>query len=113
MENLTTEITADKIIDATFTFDLNDYSIWIDKEDFYVSVQVMSGFTGDFGFSAALFRTVFERTFYSNWEKISAGSPAINIDVKIEKEKQSEIVIFIIDIFRYIVIDVICNISLL
>ncbi|AZB10381.1 hypothetical protein EG344_16885 [Chryseobacterium sp. G0162] len=74
----------------------------------------MSGFTGDFGFSATLFRTVFERTFYSNWEKISAGSPAINIDVKIEKRKAvRNIVIFIIDIFRYIVIDVICNISLL
>ncbi|WP_347217783.1 carboxypeptidase-like regulatory domain-containing protein [Chryseobacterium sp.] len=89
LENLTTEITADKIIDGTFTFDLNDYSVWVDKEDFYVSVQVMSGFTGDFGFSAALLRTVFERTFYSSWEKIIAGSPAINIDVKIEKEKRS------------------------
>lgn len=91
LENLSTEITADKIIDGTFTFDLNDYSVWIDKEDFYVSVQVMSGFKGDFGFSAALLRTVFERTFYSNWEKITAGSPAINIDVRIEKEKQSAI----------------------
>ncbi|WP_068944331.1 carboxypeptidase-like regulatory domain-containing protein [Chryseobacterium timonianum] len=89
LENLTTELTADKIIDGTFTFDLNDYSVWIDKEDFYVSVQVMSGFKGDFGFSAALLRTVFERTFYSNWEKIIAGSPAINIDVRIEKEKRS------------------------
>lgn len=89
LENLSTAITADKIIDGTFTFDLNDYSVWIDKEDFYVSVQVMSDFTGDFGFSAALLRTVFERTFYSNWEKIIAGSPAINIDVKIEKEKRA------------------------
>lgn len=88
LENLSTEITGDKIIDGTFTFDLNDHSVWVDKEDFYVSVQIMSGFKGDFGFSAALLRTVFERTFYSNWEKISAGSPAINIDVKIEKEKQ-------------------------
>lgn len=91
LENLSTEITADKIIDGTFTFDLNDHYVWIDKEDFYVSVQVMSGFKGDFGFSAALLRTVFERTFYSNWEKITAGSPAINIDVKIEKEKQATI----------------------
>lgn len=89
LENLSTEITADKIIDGTFTFDLNNYSVWVDKEDFYVSVQVMSGFKGDFGFSAALLRTVFERTFYSSWEKITAGSPAINIDVRIEKEKRS------------------------
>lgn len=89
LENLSTEITADKIIDGTFTFDLNNYSVWVDKEDFYVSVQVMSGFKGDFGFSAALLKTVFERTFYSNWEKITAGSPAINIDVRIEKEKRS------------------------
>ncbi|MGE8554207.1 MAG: carboxypeptidase-like regulatory domain-containing protein [Chryseobacterium jejuense] len=89
LENLTTELTADKIIDGTFTFDLNDYSVWVDKEYFYVSVQVMSGFKGDLGFSAALLRTVFERTFYSNWEKIIAGSPAINIDVRIEKEKRS------------------------
>lgn len=89
LENLSTEITADKIIDGTFTFDLNDHYVWIDKEDFYVSVQVMSEFKGDFGFSAALLRTVFERTFYSSWEKITAGSPAINIDVRIEKEKRS------------------------
>ena len=88
MENLSTTITAEKIKDGVFSFDLNDYSIWIDKQDFYVSVQVMSDFVGDFGFSAALLRTVFERTFYSNWEKVTMGSPAINIDVKIEKEKR-------------------------
>lgn len=87
-ENLTVELTKSKIIDGTFTFDLSEKSIWVDKEDFYVSVQVMSGFKGDFGFNAALLRTVFERSFYNNWEKISMGSPAINIDVKIEKDKR-------------------------
>ena len=90
VENLTAELTKDKIVDGTFTFDLKDKSIWVDKEDFYVSVQVMSGFKGRFGFNAALLKTVFERSFYNNWEKVSIGSPAINIDVKIEREKRSK-----------------------
>lgn len=88
-ENLTVELTEDKIKDGTFTFDLSDKSIWIDKEDFFVSAQIMSGFTGDFGFSAALFRTIYVRSFYNKWEKISVASPAINIDVKIEKQKRN------------------------
>lgn len=88
-ENLTVELTEDKIKDGTFTFDLSDKSIWIDKEDFFVTAQIMSGFTGDFGFSASLFRTVYVRSFYSKWEKISVASPAINIDVKVEKQKRN------------------------
>lgn len=87
-ENLTVELTEDKIKDGTFSYDLSDKSIWIDKEDFYVSVQVMGGFKGGFGFNAALLRTFYERIFYNNWEKVTMGSPAINIDVKIEKEKR-------------------------
>lgn len=87
-ENLTVELTEEQIKDGTFTFDLADKSVWIDNEDFYVSVQVMSGFKGDFLFSAALLRTVYERNYYNNWEKVVVGSPAINIDVKVQKEKR-------------------------
>ncbi len=88
-ENLTVELTADKIKDGTFSFDLSDKSIWINKEDFFVSAQIMSGFKGDFGFNAALFKTVYVRTFYNKWEKITIASPAINVDVKIEKQKRN------------------------
>lgn len=84
-ENLTVELTEDKIKDGTFTFDLSEKSIWINKEDFFVSMQIMNGFNGKIGFSAALFRTVYERSYYSNWEKITMASPAMNVDVKIEK----------------------------
>ena len=87
-ENLSVEITKEKIIDGTFTYDLSDKSIWIDKEDFYISMQIMDGFKGKLGFSAALLSTVYLRSYYEKWEKIPVGRPAINIDVKIEKEKR-------------------------
>ena len=90
-ENLTVELTEDKIVDGTFTYDLSDKSVWIDNEDFYVSVQVMSNFKGDFGFSAALLKTVYDRSFYNKWDKVTMGSPAINIDVKIEKQKRRKV----------------------
>lgn len=85
LKNLSTEITADKIKDRMSTFDLSDYAIWIVKENFYISVQVISYFKGDFGFSAAILRTVSEVNFCSSWEKVTMGRPVINNDVKIEK----------------------------
>lgn len=89
-ENLTIELTKENIKDGTFTYDLNDKSVWIDKEDFYISMQIMDGFKGKLGFSAALLSTVYLRSYYEKWEKIPVGSPAINIDVKIEKEKRTK-----------------------
>ncbi|UOE40062.1 carboxypeptidase-like regulatory domain-containing protein [Chryseobacterium suipulveris] len=87
-EVLTVEVTKDQIIDNTFTFDISDKSIWVDKEDFYVSAQIVSGFKGKIGFSAALLGAVYMRSYYDKWEKIPVAAPAINIDVKVEKEKR-------------------------
>lgn len=87
-EVLTVELTKDQIKDGTFTYDISDKAIWIDNEDFYVSVQIVSGFKGKIGFSAALLSTVYIRSYYDKWQKIPAGAPAINIDVKIAKDKK-------------------------
>ena len=86
-ENLSVKLTEDQIKDGTFTYDVSDKSIWIDKESFYVSVKIMSGFKGKIGLSAALLSTVYLRSYYDKWQKIPVGAPAINIDVKIAKEK--------------------------
>lgn len=86
-ENLSVKLTEDQIKDGTFTYDVSDKSIWIDKESFYVSVKIMSGFKGKIGLSAALLSTVYLRSYYDKWQKIPVGAPAINVDVKIAKEK--------------------------
>ncbi|WP_312421811.1 carboxypeptidase-like regulatory domain-containing protein [Epilithonimonas sp.] len=87
-ENLSVKLTEDQIKDGTFTYDVSDKSIWIDKESFYVSVQIMSGFKGKIGLSAALLSTVYLRSYYDKWQKIPVGAPAINVDVKIAKDKK-------------------------
>ena len=87
-EILTVELTKEQIKDGTFTYDISDKSIWIDNEDFYVSVQIVSGYQGKIGFSAALLGGVYIRSYYNKWEKIPVAAPAINIDVKIAKDKK-------------------------
>ncbi|WP_333852397.1 carboxypeptidase-like regulatory domain-containing protein [Epilithonimonas sp.] len=85
---LTVELSKDKIKDGTFTYDISDESIWVDNENFFVSVQIVSGYKGKISFSAALLSTVYIRSYYDKWQKIPAGAPAINIDVKIAKDKK-------------------------
>ncbi|MDR7757446.1 carboxypeptidase-like regulatory domain-containing protein, partial [Riemerella anatipestifer] len=84
-ENLTVELTEDKIKDGIFSFDVSDKNVWINKQDFFVTVQVMNGFDGWIYLSGAMFKTVYYRNFYGPWLKKTIAQPALNIDVKIEK----------------------------
>lgn len=83
-EEITIELTQDKIRDGVFTLDVNDQNIWVQGK-FYVGIQFVKEFEGNIGISAALFRTGYMRQFYGKWEKVSIAAPAINIDVKVEK----------------------------
>lgn len=84
-EALSVILTKDKILDETFTFDISDKNIWINKQDFFVSVQAMNSFDGWMFLSGALLKNVYYRNFYGPWTKLTVAGPAINIDVKIEK----------------------------
>lgn len=83
-EEITIELTQDKIRDGVFTLDVNDQNIWVQGK-FYVGIQFVKEFEGNIGISAALFRTGYMRQFYEKWDKVSIAAPAINIDVKVEK----------------------------
>src|SRR5690606_12486395 len=52
-EELTAEITKDKIIDDTFSFDISDQKIWVRNEDFFVTIQVLDGENAFIYFSGA------------------------------------------------------------
>ncbi|MDR2237886.1 MAG: carboxypeptidase-like regulatory domain-containing protein [Chryseobacterium sp.] len=84
-EKLSVELTKEQIVDNTFTFDVSDKNIWIDKQDFFVSMQVMNGFDGWIYLSGALLKSIYHRKFYSPWTKTTIAGPALNIDVKVEK----------------------------
>ena len=84
-ENLTIELTKDKIKDGTFSFDVSDKNVWINKQDFFVTMQVMNGFDGWIYLSGAMFKNVYYRNFYGPWLKKTIAQPALNIDLKIEK----------------------------
>lgn len=84
-DNLTVELTKDKIKSETFTFDISDKNVWINKQDFFVTMQVLNGFDGWIYLSGAMFKTVYYRNFYGSWLKKTIAQPALNIDVKIEK----------------------------
>lgn len=84
-ENLTATLTNDEIKNGVFTFDISDRNIWIEKEDFFVSMQVLNSFGGYLFLSGSLFHTFYKRDFYSKWNKMSIAEPSINIDVKIVK----------------------------
>ena len=83
-KEIAAELTKDKIVDGTFTIDVSDENIWV-KNKFFVGIQFMNDFAGGVYISAALFRPGFTRSFYNGWEKISIAAPAINIDVKVDK----------------------------
>lgn len=84
-ENLTTTLTNAGIKNGVFTFDISDKNVWVDKEDFFVSMQVLNSFGGYLFLSGSFFHTVYKRDFYSKWKKITIAEPSINIDVKILK----------------------------
>ncbi|MGH1519391.1 carboxypeptidase-like regulatory domain-containing protein [Chryseobacterium sp. JK1] len=83
-KDITAVVTKDSIIDNTFTLDVSNEDIDVNS-DFFVSIQFMNYFKGHIFLSGALFKTVFKRKYYGSWEKSTLASPAINIDVKVEK----------------------------
>ncbi|MCX8531019.1 alpha/beta fold hydrolase [Chryseobacterium luquanense] len=88
-EEITVELTKDKIVNQTFTLDVNDKNIWIQGK-FFVGIQFLKEFEGRLNISAALFRTGYLRKFYGDWQKMSIAAPAINIDVKVDKNAKDE-----------------------
>ncbi len=83
-EEITVELTSDKIKDGVFSLDVNNQNIWV-KGKFYVGIQFLKAFDGNIRISAALFKTGYIREFYQDWQKMSIAAPAINIDVKVDK----------------------------
>ncbi|GEJ45340.1 alpha/beta fold hydrolase [Chryseobacterium sp. ON_d1] len=83
-EEITVALTEDMIKDGTYTLDVNDRNIWIQGK-FFVGIQFLKDFEGRIKISAALFRTGFIREFYGDWKKMTIAAPAINIDVKMDK----------------------------
>ncbi|MBO9692057.1 alpha/beta fold hydrolase [Chryseobacterium sp.] len=83
-EEITVALTEDMIKDGTYTLDVNDRNIWIQGK-FFVGIQFLKDFDGRIKISAALFRTGFIREFYGDWKKMTIAAPAINIDVKMDK----------------------------
>lgn len=83
-EEITVALTEDMIKDGTYTLDVNDHNIWVNGK-FFVGIQFLKAFNGSIKISAALFKTGFMRKFYGDWEKMTLAAPAINIDVKMDK----------------------------
>lgn len=83
-EEITVKLTEDMIKSGTFSLDVNDRNIWVQGK-FFIGIQFLKEFEGKVTISAALFRTGFIRKFYGNWEKMTLAAPAINIDVKVDK----------------------------
>jgi len=89
-EEITVELTKDKITDDTFTLDVNEKNIWVYGK-FFVGIQFLKEFEGRLNISAALFRTGYLRKFYGDWKKMTIAAPAINIDVKVDKNGKNEL----------------------
>ncbi|WPO91800.1 alpha/beta fold hydrolase [Chryseobacterium sp. HR92] len=87
-EEITVELTEDMIKDGTYTLDVNGRNIWVQGK-FFVGIQFLKDFEGTVKISAALFRTGFIREFYGDWKKMTIAAPAINIDVKMDKNGNS------------------------
>ncbi|KAA2224599.1 alpha/beta fold hydrolase [Chryseobacterium sediminis] len=83
-EEITVELTENMIKDGTYTLDVNDRNIWVQGK-FFIGIQFLKDFDGRIRISAALFRTGFIREFYGDWQKMTLAAPAINIDVKMDK----------------------------
>lgn len=83
-EEITVKLTEDMIKDGTYTLDVSDRNIWLQGK-FFIGIQFLKDFDGRIKISAALFRTGFIREFYGDWQKMTIAAPAINIDVKMDK----------------------------
>jgi pimeloyl-ACP methyl ester carboxylesterase len=89
-EEITVELTKDMIKDGTYTLDVSDRNIWVQGK-FFIGIQFLKEFEGKINISAALFRTGFLRKFYGDWKKMTIAAPAINIDVKMDKNGDNNI----------------------
>jgi hypothetical protein len=78
-------VTLEKIINDTYSFDISKKNIWLNN-DFYVSIQILNNFDGGIYLCGGLLgnKTIY-RKYLGNWEIIPVVSPAINIDVKVQK----------------------------
>lgn len=83
-EDITGVISKDSIENNTFSIDVSNENIYVNS-NFFVSVQFVNYFKGYIYISGELFGKGFERKYYGNWEKVSLASPAINVDVKVER----------------------------
>lgn len=83
--DLTDEISKDRIINNVFTSDISKENVWM-NQDFYLGLQVVSKTAGGLYICGAFFgnKTV-SRKNEGGWEKIPAVTPALNIDIKVEK----------------------------
>lgn len=88
-EEINLELTSDQIKDGVFSLDVNDQNIWVQGK-FFVGIQFLKDFDGNIKISAALFKTGYLRQFYGDWEKVSIAAPAINIDVKVDKNGKND-----------------------
>lgn len=83
-QDITGIITKDSIIDGTYTLDVKKEHINVEG-NFFVSIQFLNYFKGHIFISGGLLKSGYLRKYYGDWEKVSLVSPAINIDVKVEK----------------------------
>lgn len=88
-EEINIELTKEQIKDGVFSLDVSDRNIWV-KGKFFVGIQFLKDFDGNVRISAALFKTGYLRQFYGDWEKVSIAAPAINIDVKVDKNGKND-----------------------
>lgn len=88
-EEITVKLTEDMIKDGTYTLDVSDRNIWLQGK-FFIGIQFLKDFDGRIKISAALFRTGFIREFYGDWQKMTIAAPAINIDVKMDKNGSND-----------------------
>lgn len=83
-EDIHSYIEKKDLVGSSFSLDVSKYGIWV-KDKFYVGIELLNYFEGNIYFSGALFHNGFYRDFLGEWKKIPTISPAINIDVKVEK----------------------------
>lgn len=80
-------ISNENIKEGNFSLDISKENIWI-KDDFFVSIRLGNDFDGSLALGGNIYafsKDTYYRQFYGGWKKFSAGVPAINIDVIIDK----------------------------
>lgn len=87
-ETLSKEITNADIKNNTISLNVSDKNIWVEEEDFFVSVRTANDFKGYMYFSGNIFafsQNTYYRLYQDVWKNFSSGAPSINVDVIIKK----------------------------